>query len=468
MERYREYSATTANHPNGIVTLERWTVQIDDIAQVDTLTVDNSAAVVNQVSLIRYQYRDHLGSASLETNENGQVISYEEYHPFGTSAYRTAKSGTDLSLKRYRFTNKERDDETGLYYFGVRYYAAWLGRWTSSDPGDFVDGLNMYVYVRNNPVNGVDELGYETDPPPTEPVKGGNALGQAADYAYVGVTAFTDEQAALSIARGAGLSIEDVRKKMANTTLWEAFKSDRANNRWIFETPSYDFSSGLKGTAKEISQIAAVSIGAPLLAPVVGGAIGEGILAASSTGLAIKQWVIFNPIYTIQSGMYGSQFGLGLFEMNLDTKKAIGHTGGIDSFRSNLSYFPAKNFSIAYITNGEDYSMNQLMIGVLSSYFEEEYEFPVFEEEEKLNESDIKNYIGVYSSSELPFDITINKKNGVLIAQATGQPSFTLKYVGEHQFTFDPAGLTMIFNPEKQEAKLIQHGKSLILSQKKK
>jgi RHS repeat-associated protein len=105
-----------------------------------------------------------LGSASLETNETGQVISYEEYHPFGTSAYRTAKSGTDLSLKRYRFTNKERDDETGLYYFGVRYYAAWLGRWTSSDPGDFVDGLNMYVYVRNNPVNGVDALGYETEP----------------------------------------------------------------------------------------------------------------------------------------------------------------------------------------------------------------------------------------------------------------------------------------------------------------
>jgi RHS repeat-associated protein len=60
----------------------------------------------------------------------------------------------------------ERDDETGLYYFGVRYYAAWLGRWTSSDPGDFVDGLNMYVYVRNNPVKLVDEEGYEAEPPP--------------------------------------------------------------------------------------------------------------------------------------------------------------------------------------------------------------------------------------------------------------------------------------------------------------
>jgi RHS repeat-associated protein len=112
----------------------------------------------------------------METNEVGEVISYEEYHPFGTSAYRVARSGTNLSLKRYRFTNKERDDETGLYYFGVRYYAAWLGRWTSSDPGGFVDGLNMYVYVRNNPVNGVDILGYETDPPPYT-LQGENAQG---------------------------------------------------------------------------------------------------------------------------------------------------------------------------------------------------------------------------------------------------------------------------------------------------
>jgi RHS repeat-associated protein len=171
VERYREYSASSVNNPNGTVEQERWTVQIDDIAQVDTLTVDNSAAVGSPVPLIRYQYRDHLGSAAMETNENGQVISYEEYHPFGTSAYRTAKSGTDLSLKRYRFTNKERDDETGLYYFGVRYYAAWLGRWTSSDPGGFVDGLNLYLYVRNNPVNGVDALGYSTEPP-NDPEKG--------------------------------------------------------------------------------------------------------------------------------------------------------------------------------------------------------------------------------------------------------------------------------------------------------
>ncbi|BDS11955.1 SpvB/TcaC N-terminal domain-containing protein [Aureispira anguillae] len=169
LERYREYSAS------GTVKLERWTLQVDDIAQVDTLTVDNSVTVATPIPLVRYQYRDHLGSATLETNEDGEVISYEEFHPYGTSAYRTAKSGTDLSLKRYRFTDKERDDETGLYYFGVRYYAAWLGRWTSSDPGGFVDGLNLYQYARGNPVKLVDEKGFKAEPPPDDLVDRGQA-----------------------------------------------------------------------------------------------------------------------------------------------------------------------------------------------------------------------------------------------------------------------------------------------------
>jgi RHS repeat-associated protein len=104
-----------------------------------------------------------LGSSTLECNEDGEVISLEEYYPYGASAYRASSSSADLSLKRYRFTGKERDEETGLDYFGVRYYASWLGRWTSGDPGGFVDGLNLYRYARNNPVNGIDAEGYSTE-----------------------------------------------------------------------------------------------------------------------------------------------------------------------------------------------------------------------------------------------------------------------------------------------------------------
>ncbi len=163
VEIYRERQNSEA------IELERYTLHISDnagrIAQVDTKTIDTNSSdpftTLNE-PVIRYQYNNHLGSATMETDENGVVISYEEYHPFGTSAYRSSKSSSDMSLKRYRFSGKERDDETGFYYFGARYYAAWLGRWTSSDPGGFKGGFNLYKYCSNNPImfhdpNGMDD-----------------------------------------------------------------------------------------------------------------------------------------------------------------------------------------------------------------------------------------------------------------------------------------------------------------------
>ena len=158
VELYREYSPGK--------TFERSTLHIADntggIAQVDTKLLDtNNADPANQLNkdLIRYQYGNHLGSASLEADEAGTIISYEEYHPFGTSAYRSSKSGTDLSLKRFRFSGKERDEETDFYYFGARYYAAWLGRWISTDPAGFAGGFNLFRYCTNNPVKCRDPLG---------------------------------------------------------------------------------------------------------------------------------------------------------------------------------------------------------------------------------------------------------------------------------------------------------------------
>lgn len=149
--------------------LERRTVHISDnaghIAQIDIKTRDednDDPANPLNIALIRYQYANHLGSAILETDEDGNPVSYEEYQPYGTTAYRSAKPKFDLSLKRYRFSGKERDEETGLYYFGTRYYAAWLGRWASSDPAGFVDGLNLFAYCRNNSVGRVDTGGTDS------------------------------------------------------------------------------------------------------------------------------------------------------------------------------------------------------------------------------------------------------------------------------------------------------------------
>ena len=92
-----------------------------------------------------------------------QIISYEEYHPYGSTSYQAGRSVAEVSLKRYRYTGKERDEETGLNYHGARYYAPWLGRWTSIDPAGAKDGPNLYLYVSANPLtesDGSDRFGW--------------------------------------------------------------------------------------------------------------------------------------------------------------------------------------------------------------------------------------------------------------------------------------------------------------------
>jgi len=116
-------------------------------------------------TLLRYQYSNHLGSAGLELDGAAAIISYEEFHPYGTSAYRAVTSGLEVPPKRYRYTGMERDEESGLSYHSARYYASWLGRWVSVDPGD--GGSNLYLYSGANPSGGRDRNGMK-DERPTE------------------------------------------------------------------------------------------------------------------------------------------------------------------------------------------------------------------------------------------------------------------------------------------------------------
>ena len=90
-------------------------------------------------------------------------MTYEEYFAFGGSSFRAARGNVDASAKRYRYSGKERDDETGLHYYGARYHAAWLGRWTSTDPAGFVDGTNLYRHVANSPTVFVDRRGLKPE-----------------------------------------------------------------------------------------------------------------------------------------------------------------------------------------------------------------------------------------------------------------------------------------------------------------
>ncbi len=164
-------------HSGEAAGLERVSLSLMDQGhRFATVETRNAVDDGTEARLVRYQLHDHLGSTALELEGSSAaaVISYETYHPYGTTAYRARNASIRCTARRYRFTGMERDEESGLAYHGARYYAPWLGRWLSCDPrlrdalgaaSDGDDGpddvpeepfdreaLNPYAYASQSPV----------------------------------------------------------------------------------------------------------------------------------------------------------------------------------------------------------------------------------------------------------------------------------------------------------------------------
>lgn len=76
-------------------------------------------------SMVRYQYTNHLGIATMEVNEGSDVITYEEYYPYSSTAFNTSQNV--MTTKHYRYIGMERDDESGFYYMGLGIAQGWHG-----------------------------------------------------------------------------------------------------------------------------------------------------------------------------------------------------------------------------------------------------------------------------------------------------------------------------------------------------
>jgi RHS repeat-associated protein len=125
---------------------------MDNQSRIAQVRVGNSFSG-DTTPAMKYHLGDHLGSSNVAIDETGSWVNREEYTPYGETGFGS------FARKRYRFTGKERDEESGLSYHGARYYAPWLARWVSSDPAGIADGLNTYVYVRDNPLRLIDPAG---------------------------------------------------------------------------------------------------------------------------------------------------------------------------------------------------------------------------------------------------------------------------------------------------------------------
>lgn len=128
--------------------------------------VGSGCAPINTTT---YYHGDQIGSSRLLTNGTGYAIWQGTFLPFGEEYSR------QLTTNHYKFTDKERDDESGLDYFAARYYGSALGRFLTPDfedpmlapdpmPWSDLDSpqsLNLYSYVRNNPTSLDDPDGHD-------------------------------------------------------------------------------------------------------------------------------------------------------------------------------------------------------------------------------------------------------------------------------------------------------------------
>ncbi|HEU0228233.1 MAG TPA: RHS repeat-associated core domain-containing protein [Arachidicoccus soli] len=108
----------------------------------------------------RYYYlKDHLGSIRVVVDENGDIVSSDDYDPWGMTLTGRSTNIAYLNAK-YKFTGKERDTETGYDYFGARYYDGRIGKWMQVDPlSEKYFEISPYTYARNNPLVLIDPKG---------------------------------------------------------------------------------------------------------------------------------------------------------------------------------------------------------------------------------------------------------------------------------------------------------------------
>jgi RHS repeat-associated protein len=222
-----------------------------------------------------WYHGDHLGSAQLVSDWHGDEYERIEYTPYGETWIEKIKSGFECI--NYRFTGKEQDSETGLYYYGARYLDPKYSRWLSCDPalGEYIPGagsdtsklpgmggvyntvnLNLYHYAGNNPVKYTDPDGLST----TRWLKrnANNMLSLAADGVEIGTgivglgTSFG--LSSLMIVHGSANAITTVTK-IAVTTYIANVQGDDAADLAENNLPSSAIGMLSYGLAKMVDSI---------------------------------------------------------------------------------------------------------------------------------------------------------------------------------------------------------------------
>jgi RHS repeat-associated protein len=179
--------------------------------RLQALEILQSAPEVNEYQVFFY-HSDHLGSSSFITDANGDATQHLQYLPFGEDLVH--EQNTAAYLSPYTFSGKERDVETGLSYFGARYYESSLSIWLSVDPlSDKYPSLSAYNYCALNPVMLVDPDGRQIS---THTDENGNVVA-VYDDGNLGV--YVHSQAEIEASIKSGQNLANNTEQQAGVTL---------------------------------------------------------------------------------------------------------------------------------------------------------------------------------------------------------------------------------------------------------
>lgn len=136
---------------------EQNTVHImDDQSRVATIRIGD--AMGDTTPAIKYELENNIYSSMVVLDNMGAIVNTQEYYPFGETSFGS------YGKKCYQYIGKERDEESGLYYYGARYYSPWTARFISCDPlSAKYAQLSPYNYSDNNPVNDFDIDGMQNN-----------------------------------------------------------------------------------------------------------------------------------------------------------------------------------------------------------------------------------------------------------------------------------------------------------------
>lgn len=155
-------------------------------------------------------------------------------------------------------------------------------------------------------------------------------------------------------------------------------------------------------------------------------------------------------------------YGLGLFQMPFYARKGFGHTGGIDGYSSLATHFDDGQYNVALVSNGNNYSNNEIIKFTLGELYKNPFPLPDLSEVQ-LTEDEISSIAGTYKSDQPPLHIEIRKEGNKILGQVAGQPAIQFKASDKNTLVQSQYGVKIVFDRSENKMTLHQNGQTIVL-----